>query len=129
MKKLVMVVLVAVMAAGTCFAQMGGNPEERLKREIDGMTTAVGLTKDQVAKVTPIVQNAQTKQMDMFQKMRDSGNMDRDAMRAEMMKMRAETDKQIKAVITAEQAPKLDAFRKQQDEERAKRMQEMQQNR
>lgn len=129
MKKLVLVVLVAVMAASTCFAQMGGNPEERLKREVDGLTTALSLTKDQVAKVTTIVTEAQKLQMESFQKMRDSGNMDRDAMRAEMTKMRAETDKKLKAVLTAEQAPKLDAFRKQQDEERAKRMQEMQQNR
>ena len=124
MKRLVMLVLVAVMAVGSCLAQPGGNPEERLKREVDGLTTALSLTKDQVAKVTTIVTDAQKKQMDMFQKMRDGGNMDRDQMRSEMNKMRAETDKQLKAALTAEQAPKLDAFRKQQDEERAKRMQQ-----
>ena len=124
-----MVVLVAVMAASTCFAQMGGNPEERLKKEVDNLTTALSLTKDQVAKVTTIVTEAQKIQGEAFQKMRDSFDMYRNKMREEMMKMRADTDKKLKAVLTAEQAPKLDAFRKQQDEERAKRMQEMQQNR
>lgn len=124
MKKLVMLVLVAVMAAGTCFAQPGGNAEERLKREIDGLTTALALTPDQVAKVTPIITEAQKLRSEMFQKMRDSGGqMDREKMMAEGQKMQADTDKKLKAVLTAEQGTKLDAFRKKQAEERAARMQ------
>ena len=55
--------------------------------------------------------------------MRESGDMDRDKMREERTKMQAETDKKLKAVITAAQGVKLDAFRKKQAEERAKRMQ------
>ena len=58
--------------------------------------------------------------------MRESGNMDREKMREERTKMTAETDKALKAVLTAEQGVKLDAYRKQQAEERAKRMQERQ---
>ena len=124
MKKLVMLVLVAMMAAGTCFAQQGGTPEERLKREMDGLTTALTLTPDQVAKVTPIVTEAQKVRSEMYQKMRDSGGTpDREKMMAEGQKMQADTDKKIKAVITAEQGPKLDAYRKKQAEERAARMQ------
>jgi Spy/CpxP family protein refolding chaperone len=56
--------------------------------------------------------------------MRESGNMDREKMREERTKMMAETDKKLKAVLTAEQGVKLDAFRKKQAEERAKRMQQ-----
>jgi hypothetical protein len=124
MKKLVMLVLVAMMAAGTCFAQRGGTPEERLKAEIDGLTTALTLTPDQVAKVTPIVTEAQKARSEMFQTMRDSGGqMDREKMMAEGQKMQANTDAKLKAVITAEQGTKLDAFRKKQAEERAARMQ------
>ncbi len=124
MKKLLMIVFVAVIAMGSCFAQPGGgDPTARLQREIDGLTTALGLSKDQVAKVTPIVTEAQKAQAEMFAKMRDGGNMDRDKMREERTKMQAETDKKIKAVITPAQAVKLDAFRKQQAEDRAKRMQ------
>jgi Spy/CpxP family protein refolding chaperone len=125
MKKLLMVVMVAILAMGSCFAQPGGgDPAERLKREIDGLTTALTLTKDQVTKVTPIVTEAQKKQSEMFAKMREGGNMDRDKMREERTKMMAEVDKKLKAVLTAEQGAKLDAFRKQQAEERAKRMQQ-----
>lgn len=124
MKKLLMVFLVAIVAMGSAIAQPGGgDPAERLKREIDGLTTALSLTKEQVAKVTPIITDAQKKRTDLFTKMREGGNMDRDKMREESTKMQAETDKALKAVLTADQGTKLDAFRKKQAEERAARMQ------
>lgn len=124
MKKLVLVVLVAFFAIGSSFAQPGGgDPAARLQRELDGLTTELGLSKDQLAKVTPIVTEAQKKQSEMFAKMRESGNVDRDKMREERTKMQAETDKLLKAVLTPEQGVKLDAYRKKQAEERAKRMQ------
>ncbi len=126
MKKLFVFVLVAVLAVGSSFAQPGGDPAERLQREIDGLTTALGLSKEDVAKITPIVTEAQKKQSEAWAKMRESGNMDREKMREERTKMMTETDKALKAVLTAEQGVKLDAFRKQQAEERAKRMQERQ---
>lgn len=124
MKKLVLVVLVAFFAIGSSFAQPGGgDPAARLQRELDGLTTELGLSKDQLAKVTPIVTKAQKKQSEMFAKMREGGNVDRDKMREERTKMQAETDKLLKAVLTPEQGVKLDAYRKKQAEERAKRMQ------
>ena len=125
MKKLLLVVFVAIMTMGAGFAQPGGgDPAARLQRELDGLTTELGLTKDQVAKVTPIVTEAQKKQSEAFAKMREGGGeMDRDKMREERTKMQAETDAKIKAVITPAQGVKLDAYRKKQAEERAKRMQ------
>jgi periplasmic protein CpxP/Spy len=125
MKKIVSIFFISFFALGVSFAQPGGgDPAARLQRELDGLTTELGLTKDQLAKVTPIVTDAQKKQSEAFAKMREAGNVDRDKMREERMKMRGETDKLIKAVITPEQGVKLDAYRKKQDEERAKRMQE-----
>ncbi len=123
MKKLVLVLFVALFAVGTSFAQQR-DPAARLQQEIENLTTELGLTKDQVAKITPIVTEAQKKQSEAFAKMRESGNMDRDKMREEFTKMREETDKQLKAVLTPEQGVKLDALRKKQAEERAKRMQQ-----
>ena len=125
MKKIVSIFFISFFALGVSFAQPGGgDPAARLQRELDGLTTELGLTKDQLAKVTPIVTDAQKKQSEAFAKMREAGNVDRDKMREERMKMRGETDKLIKAVLTPEQGVKLDAYRKKQDEERAKRMQE-----
>jgi len=122
MKKLVLVLFVVVFSMGSVLAQPG-DPAARLQRELDGLTTELGLSKDQVEKVTPIVTEAQKKQAEAFAKMREDGNMDRDKMREERTKMQAETDKLIKAVLTPEQGVKLDAYRKKQAEERAKRMQ------
>ena len=125
MRKLVLVIFIALFALGSSFAQPGGgDPAARLQRELDGLTTELGLTKDQLAKVTPIVTEAQKKQAEEFAKMRTAGNIDRDKMRESRNKMREESDKLIKAVITPEQGVKLDAYRKKQAEERAKRMQE-----
>lgn len=125
MKKLLMVFLVAMVTVGSSFAQRGGGtPEERLKREVDGLTTALTLTPAQVAKVTPIITESQKKSADMFAKMREGGGTpDRAKMQEERTKMQADTDKALKAVLTPEQGAKLDAFRKTQAEERAKRMQ------
>ncbi len=125
MKKLVLVIFVAIFALGSGFAQPGGgDPAARLQRELDGLTNALGLSKDEVAKITPIVTEAQKKQSEAFAKMREAGGeMDRDKMREERTKMQAETDKKLKEVLTAEQGVKLDAYRKKQAEERAQRMQ------
>jgi hypothetical protein len=124
MKRLALVVLVALFAIGSSFAQPGGgDPAARLQRELDGLTTELGLSKDQVDKVTPIVTEAQKKQTEAFAKMREAGNVDRAKMTEERTKMQAETDKLLKPVLTPEQGVKLDAFRKKQAEERAKRMQ------
>ncbi len=122
MKKLVLIAFIAVLAVSSSFAQMG-DPAARLQRELDGLTTELGLSKEQAEKVTPIVTEAQKKQSEAFTKMREAGNMDRDKMREERTKMQAETDKLLKAVLTPEQGVKLDAYRKKQAEERAKRMQ------
>lgn len=122
MKKLMVLMLVAIMAIGTSVAQQR-DPAARLQREIEGLTTALSLSKEDVAKITPIVTEGQKKQSEAFTKMRESGDMDREKMREAMTTLRAETDKQLKAVLTPEQGVKLDAYRKQQAEERAKRMQ------
>ena len=123
MKKLLLIIFVTIIGLSSSFAQPGGDPAARLQREIEGLTTALSLNKDEVAKITPIVTEAQKKQSEAFAKMRESGNMDREKMREERTKMMAETDKSLKAVLTAEQGVKLDEFRKKQAEERAKRMQ------
>ena len=123
MKKLIIALLVVFIGAGSVYAQPGGgDPAARLQKEVDGLTTALNLSKDQVAKVTPIIMDSQKKQSELYAKMREGGNMDRDKMRDEREKLQAETDKDLKAVLSADQATKLGAYRKQQADEKAKRM-------
>jgi len=125
MRKLLLVVFVAFLAMGSVFAQGGQrDPAARLQRDIESLTTELGLSKDQVAKVTPILTEAQKAQSDAFAKMREAGGTpDRAKMNEERTKRTAETDKKLKAVLTAEQGVKLDAFRKKEAEARAARQQ------
>jgi len=122
MKKIVMIVFMLAFVAVSGIAQQM-DPAARLQREIEGLTTALGLNADEVAKITPIVTEGQKKQSEAFAKMREAGEMDREKMRETRTTIQAETDKALKAVLTAEQGVKLDEFRKKQAEERAKRMQ------
>jgi len=122
MKKIVMILFVVTLVAGSGYAQQM-DPAARLQREIEGLTTALGLNADEVAKITPIVTEGQKKQSEAFAKMREAGEMDREKMRETRTEIMGETDKALKAVLTAEQGVKLDEFRKKQAEERAKRMQ------
>jgi hypothetical protein len=124
MKKLLMLIFGALLITGSCYAQRG-DPAARLQREIEGLTTTLKLTQEQVAIVTPILKEGQTKQSEMFAKLRESGGeMNREKMREEWNKMQAETDAKLKAVLTAEQGTKLETYRKQQAEERERRMQQ-----
>lgn len=117
-----MVFFVVTLLMSSGFAQR--DPAERLQREIDGLTTSLSISKEDVAKITPIVTEAQKKQSEAFAKIREAGGeMDRDKMREERIRMQAETDKKLKEILTAEQGVKLDSFRKQQAEDRAKRRQ------
>lgn len=122
MKKIVMILFVVTLVAGSGYAQQM-DPAARLQREIEGLTAALGLNADEVAKITPIVTEGQKKQSEAFAKMREAGEMDREKMRETRTKIMDETDKALKAVLTPEQGVKLDEFRKKQAEERAKRMQ------
>ncbi len=126
MKRLVLVLFIAVLSMGSAFSQPDQrNPAERNQREIDNLTTELGLSKDQVNKITPLVVEAQNKQGLAIAKMREAGgNFDRDKMREMRLKMITETDQKLKGIISAEQAVKLDAFRKKQAEERKKKMEQ-----
>lgn len=122
MKKIFLILFVVTLVAGSGYAQQM-DPAARLQREIEGLTAAL-LNADEVAKITPIVTEGQKKQSEAFAKMREAGGeMDREKMRETRTTIQAETDKALKAVLTAEQGLKLNEFRKKQAEERAKRMQ------
>ena len=125
MKKVLVFALMVMLGLGSAFAQQrGGTPEERLKRQVDGLTTALSLTPDQVTKITPILKDAQEKQSAAFAKMREAGGqMDREKMRADRKKMTEETDAKIKPILKADQVTKLADFRKKQAEAAAARQQ------
>ncbi len=114
MKKILMLVLVAFFALGSGFAQTAESTGKKGNDGIEALTTALNLSKEQVSKVNPIVKESQVKQKELTAKMKAGG--DKAALRAEKTRLTAETDKKLKAVLTPEQAVKLDAYRKQAKE-------------
>lgn len=125
MKKILVFAMMIMLGLGSAFAQQR-DPAKMLQRQVDELKQALSLTPDQVAKITPILKNAQEKQRTQMQKMRNGGgNTDRDKMRADRQKMMAETDAKIKTILKGDQVKKLEALRKDQQ----KRMQERMHNR
>ncbi len=100
------------------FAQMGGgDPQERLKRNLEDLKTRLKLTDVQYKKVDTIL----TAQMTEMGKIRDAANGDFESMRTKMTELREKTDKKVIAVLTKDQIVEY----KKIQEERAARMRQM----
>jgi Spy/CpxP family protein refolding chaperone len=98
--------------------RMQMNPEEMQKRQIQRLVEELKLNKDQEAKATAIYKKYSGKQTMDFSKMRDASDDERAKMMSEMQKIRAEQDKEIKAILTSEQAKTFDANQKRMEEMR-----------
>jgi len=137
MKKLGVLVVMLLLIAGITNAQERGdgnrpsknapqggprgdrpqmNPEEMLKRQTQRLVDELKLNKDQEAKVTAIYKKYQGKQNFDFAKMRDASDEERKKMREEMMKVQAERNKEIRAILTPEQAKIFDENQKKREE-------------
>ena len=77
-------------------------PEDQAK----ALKDSLGLTADQTTQITIILTDAREETTALMSKNND----DRDAMRTSMQAIQKKTDKQIKAVLTDEQAKKYDAL-------------------
>lgn len=84
---------------------MRGMSPEAQQAQLDTMTTAVGLTPDQVTKVKAINAAAMKQQMDLMASGGDPADM-----RPKMMAIRTDQQTKIKALLTDEQKPKYDAY-------------------
>lgn len=126
MKKITFILVAFCLSLSVnLFAQQRGggrfDPEQRMKQEIENLTKELKLNENQVKEVTAILKEAQKKQQEQFQSGR---NGDREAMMANMRKMRDEQSAAIKKLLTEEQAKTYTALLKKQEEERQQRMQQ-----
>ena len=122
MKKILVFALMVMLGLGSAFAQQQRDPAAQLQRQVDGLTTALSLTPDQVAKITPILKDAQEKQAAARAKAREAGGTpDREKMMADRKKMTEETDAKIKPILKGDQVTKLADYRKKQAEDAAAR--------
>ncbi len=138
MKKLGVMLVVLLFVSGITYAQERGggdrpsktapqgvrgdrprmNPDEMLKRQTQRLVEELKLNKDQEAKVQAINKKYMEKQPFDFAKMRDASDAERTKMREQMMKVQAEKNKEIRAILTAEQAKIFDENQKKREEMR-----------
>jgi Spy/CpxP family protein refolding chaperone len=139
MKKLGVILVIFLFATGMTIAQERGggarpsrteqgrpgggnrpqmNPEEMLKRQTQRLVEELKLNKDQEAKVTAINKKYMEKQSFDWSKMRDASDDERAKMREERNKIQAEKDKEIKALLTADQVKLYDEMLKKREEMR-----------
>ncbi len=99
-----LLVVLSLFLAATLFAQ----PQRRTPQErTDTLANQLGLSAEQKAKVLELF----TKQDEARQKAFADSKGDREAMRATMQKMRDESTKKLKSILTEEQFVKYEKFR------------------
>lgn len=94
------------------------NPEEMLKRQTARLVEELKLNKDQETKVTAINKKYWDKQSADWAKMREASDEERQKMRESMRTIQAAKDKEIKAVLTADQVKLYDDMLKRREEMR-----------
>jgi periplasmic protein CpxP/Spy len=135
MKKLIVLFLSLMLVAGFTYAQerdegdrpsKGGQdrpkmtPEEMAKHQTQRLVKELNLNKEQEAKVLDIHKKYMEKRPVDFSKMRDASEADRKKMFEEMEKVQDQRNKEIRAILTADQAKKFDADLKKREEMRKK---------
>ena len=141
MKRISLLVVMFLMISGITFAQERGGgerpsrtapqggqgnrgdraqmtPEQRVQRQTQQLVEELKLNKDQEKKVGAINKKYMAGQPADWSRMRDASDEERAKMREERNKVQAEKDKEIKAVLTAEQIKLYDAAQKKRAESR-----------
>jgi hypothetical protein len=100
--------IVAMMAFTTKIHAQGMDPQAMVQRQMDRMTTELSLSKEQVAKVEPLVAARMKRMMEL----REQG-MEREEMMAEMKKVNDAQAEQLKAILSPEQQEKYKTMQSQ----------------
>lgn len=100
------------------FGGQNMSPEEMIKMQTQRLVEQYKLNKDQEAKVTAINKKYSQNQTTDFSRMRDASDEERTKMRDAMQKVQADKNKEIRAVLTADQAKLFDENQKKQEEQR-----------
>ena len=87
-------------------------PEVRVQRQTQQLVEELKLSKEQEQKVTVINKKYVEKQTNDWSKMRDASDEELAKMREERNKIQTEKNKEIKAILTAEQVKLYDAGQK-----------------
>ena len=110
MKKLItsFAIVATLMGFSTQVSAQDFNPQAMVQRQVDRMTTELSLSKDQVAKVEPLIAARMKKMMEL----REQG-LEREEMMAEMKKVNDAQAEEFKAILTPEQQEKYKTMQSQ----------------
>ncbi len=125
--------LFAIFLSSPLLAQPGQGPgrgfqmtEEDIRARVDNLSETLSLSEDQHKKILDYELEFYNKMQIEFQKMRNNpdGPPDREAMRANMQKIREERDQKYAEVLTAEQMEKFRQIQEQRRNEMRRQYQE-----
>jgi|WetSurMetagenome_2_1015567.scaffolds.fasta_scaffold1292891_1 hypothetical protein len=105
-KAVVLSILLLALAASSAFAQRDSS---MIARRVERLTTALSLTPDQVTKVRAIYAKEFTDGAGLREKFKD----DREGMQKAMRERQQKLDEKILPLLTPEQKPKYEEFKKQ----------------
>jgi hypothetical protein len=117
MKKPVFLLLTFLILSVVSFGQRKMTPEEKILKDVDGMTKALNLTAEQVAQINPLIKDAQVKQTALLKEMccDSNGSLYQSKELSDASKrIITDLDLQINTVITRQQQIKLQEFRDKQ---------------
>jgi len=100
--------VVAMMAFNSNIHAQGMDPQVMIQRQVERMTTELSLSKDQVAKIEPLIEARMNKMMELRQQ-----GMEREEMMAEMKKINDAQAEQFKTILTPEQLEKYKTMQNQ----------------
>ena len=116
---LLLAMFVVFCISVTTISQPRGN---RVEMQLKRINEKVELTKEQTVKVKDLLQKAQDEIRAQF----ENGDGDREARREAMVKQMEKTDVEIIKLLTKEQKPKYEEYKKERRKEMQERMRERQ---
>jgi hypothetical protein len=122
MKKLAVFALIVFLGTSMSMAQNRGgqrdfNPEDMAKRQTEELKEALGLDKAQEKKVYAINLKAGNE----MKEIRDNAGGDRDVMREKMTKVRDDSNKELKKVLSEDQWKKYEKYQEERRGQRGQR--------
>jgi Spy/CpxP family protein refolding chaperone len=124
LKSLSLMLFIVFTISAVVIAQprSGDRGESRAEAQLKRIKEKVQLTDSQAVKVKAIMQKAREEARAEF----ENSDGDRDAMRENMMKRMEKTDAEILKLLTKEQKPKYEEYKKERQKEMEERMRERQ---
>ena len=119
-RTLLILLIISLVIAAVSIAQPRGG--ERGEAQLKRIKEKVGLTEEQTTKVKEIMQKAREEARQEFE---DNGG-DRESMREMIMKRMEKADAEILKLLTKEQKPKYEEYKKERQKEIQERMRERQ---